>query len=82
MHRWHIHQIDVNNVFLHSDIQKDVYMTIPPGVTSTKPNQVCKLIKSLYEKLTYILIQHNYQQSTSDRSLLIKHSPTNFTLLH
>jgi hypothetical protein len=25
-----------------------VYMQLPPGITVSKPNQVCKLVKSLY----------------------------------
>lgn len=91
INHWHIHQLDVNNAFLHGDLQEDVYMLVPPGITTSKPNQVCKLLKSLYglkqasrkwyEKLTSLLIQHQYIQSNADHSLFIKKTDTSFTAL-
>jgi hypothetical protein len=91
LNNWFLHQLDVNNAFLHGDLKEDVYMVIPPGVTVTRPNQVCKLNKSLYglkqasrkwyEKLTSLLIQHHYVQASSDHSLFIKKSDTTFTAL-
>lgn len=42
---WFIHQLDVNNAFLHEDLHEDVYLTFPQGITSSKPNHECKLIK-------------------------------------
>jgi hypothetical protein len=88
---WHLHQMDVNNAFLHGDLQEEVYMDVPQGVTCSKPNQVCKLIKSLYglrqasrkwyEKLTSLLIDQGYSQSSSDYSLFILRHGSEFTAL-
>jgi hypothetical protein len=66
-------------------------MDVPQGVTCSKPNQVCKLIKSLYglrqasrkwyEKLTSLLIDQGYSQSSSDYSLFILRHGSEFTAL-
>jgi hypothetical protein len=88
---WFLHQMDVNNAFLHGELHEDVYMCVPQGVTSPKPNQVCKLLKSFYglkqasrkwyERLTGLLVKQGYTQSSSDYSLFTLTNGDSFTAL-
>lgn len=88
---WHIHQLDVNNAFLHGFLRDDIYMSVPPGFKGAKPGQVCKLVKSLYGlkqasrewnlEFTKQLKIFGFSQSQSDHCLFIKGSGSSMLCL-
>ena len=81
----------MNNAFLHGDLNEEVYMALPPGMHSTKSDQVCRLQRSLYglkqtsrqwyARLSTFLISHGYRQCFSDHSLFIKQYLQSFIAL-
>ncbi|KAJ0882624.1 putative RNA-directed DNA polymerase [Helianthus annuus] len=80
--RWPLRQLDVQNAFLHGDLQETVYLRQPPGfVDQTKPDHVCLLHKSLYglkqaprawfNRLSGALTALGFQGSRTDPSLFV-----------
>ena len=79
---WYAHQMDVHNVFLHGDLEEEIYMKLPQGFTCSDPTKVCRLKKSLYglrqaprcwyAKLTTALTQFGFSHDYADHSLFSK----------
>ena len=83
---WPLQQYDVKNVFLHGELEEEIYMKILPGYSNIQitNNSVCKLRKSLYGlkqssrawfgKFSQVIKQSRYSQSNGDHTVFYKHS--------
>uniref|UniRef100_A0A8R7UV17 Reverse transcriptase Ty1/copia-type domain-containing protein n=1 Tax=Triticum urartu TaxID=4572 RepID=A0A8R7UV17_TRIUA len=79
---WPVHQLDINNAFLHGTLNETVYCVQPSGfVDVAKPDHVCRLNKSLYglkqaprawySRFTDHLLRLGFVSSRADPSLFI-----------
>jgi histone deacetylase 1/2 len=83
---WFIRQLDIQNAFLHSILEEEVYMRQPPGfVDSANPQHLCHLEKALYglkqaprawhARLGEALCALGFVPSTADSSLFLLQIP-------
>ena len=88
---WPLHQFNVKNIFLHGDLEEEVYMDIPPGYISTTPGTVCILQRALYGlkqsprawfgRFSIAMRKYGFQQSNSDHILFLKKQRGKVTIL-
>ena len=88
---WRLHQMDVKNAFLHGDLQEEIYMKLPSGMTTSSPHDVFKLRRSLYglkkaprawfEKFRSTLLSFSFTQSQYDSSLFLHTSTSGIVIL-
>ncbi|KAK0572540.1 hypothetical protein LWI29_033180 [Acer saccharum] len=83
VHKFKLHQIDVNSAFLNGFLQEEVFVEQPKGfVDAYHPNHVYRLKKALYglkqaprawyKRLTQFLVDNNYLGGSVDKTLFIK----------
>ena len=88
-----IQQMDVKTAFLHSDLDKEIYMEQPKGfAVKGKEDYVCKLKKSLYglkqaprqwyKKFESVMGEQGYRKTTSDHCVFVqKFTDDDFVIL-
>ncbi|GJS56829.1 putative ribonuclease H-like domain-containing protein [Tanacetum coccineum] len=78
-----VYQMDVKSAFLYGKINKEVYVSQPPGFIDPKyPKKVYKVVKALYglhqaprawyATLSTFLLKNGYRRGTIDKTLFIK----------
>ena len=68
---WNLHQVDINNAFMHGTLEEDVYIKVPEGFKGVPAGKVLKLKKGLYGlrqssrlwnvELKGLLLEHNFR---------------------
>ncbi|KAG8497429.1 hypothetical protein CXB51_008736 [Gossypium anomalum] len=83
MHDLELEQLNVKTVFLHGELEENIYMQQPEGFTvSEKEDYVCSLKKSLYglkqsprqwyKRFDSFMTSHNFKRSSFDSCVYFK----------
>ena len=78
-----IKQLNVKTVFLHGDLDEEIYMEQPEGFTiNGNEHLVCRLKKNLYglkqalrqwyKKFDSFMVEHGYDKTTSNHCMFVK----------
>jgi ATP-binding cassette subfamily B (MDR/TAP) protein 1 len=78
-----IEQLDVKTVFIHDDLEEEIYMELPEGfIIEGKEHQVCRLKKSLYglkqaprqwyKKFESFMTELGYRKAQPDHCMFTK----------
>ncbi|GKV28694.1 hypothetical protein SLEP1_g37711 [Rubroshorea leprosula] len=88
--KWKLFQMDVKNAFLNGDLEEDVYMKPPPGLTPSS-NKVCRLQRALYglkqsprawfTKFSSTVSEFGFTSSPHDTALFVRKSTQGMVLL-
>ena len=88
---WILHQMDVQNAFLHGELLEEVYMHPPLGLCQQGEKIVCRLNKFLYDlkqasrswfhKFSSTIQNVGFKQSRADYSLFTKVHGNSFTTI-
>ncbi|GKA65215.1 ribonuclease H-like domain-containing protein [Tanacetum coccineum] len=87
-----VYQMDVKSTFLYGKIDKEVYVSQPPGFVDPKyPKKVYKVVKALYglhqaprawyATLSTFLVKSRYRRGTIDKTLFIKKDKNDIMLV-
>jgi len=91
-HSWELHQMDVKSAYLNGDLDKTIYMEIPPGYNPpNSEGKVCRLLKSLYglkqagrqwyKKLSETFFSIDFTRSQVDHAVFYKRDYTGITII-
>lgn len=92
IHKLLIYQMDVKTIFLHGDLEEEIYVKQPEGfIVPDQENKACKLVKSLnrlkqapkqwHENFDSVILSYGFQISESDNCLYHKLVKNKYVIL-